>query len=117
MKEVRPGDVVFSYYKKVIAAIGIVRSVAYDSRRPDEYGNIGPEAHRRNPIGWRVRVCYHRLKNRISPKEHIEALRPLLPSRNRPLLANGNGRPVYLAKIDRLGRRLAALIGDEMDVQ
>ena len=111
MKEVRPGDVVFSYHK---AAIGIACSVAYDSRRPDECGNIGPESHRRNPIGWRVRVCYHRLKNRISPKEHIEALRSLLPSRYSPLRENGDGNRVYLAKIpDRLGRILAIMFGDD----
>ena len=112
MKLVKPGDVIFSFCDKVIKAIGIARSSAYPSPRPAEFGTAGPNW---NKIGWRVDVQYFPMNNRVSPKEHIEALRPLLPPRYSPLQTNGNGLQwVYLTAVSaEFAEALIGLIGDE----
>jgi putative restriction endonuclease len=41
MREVSPGDVVFSFSETLIAAIGIARSYCYESPKPTEFGTTG----------------------------------------------------------------------------
>jgi putative restriction endonuclease len=41
MREVSPGDVVFSFVDTFIAAIGIVQSYCWESPKPTEFGTIG----------------------------------------------------------------------------
>jgi putative restriction endonuclease len=38
MREVSPGDIVFSFADTKISAIGIVESYCYESPRPEEFG-------------------------------------------------------------------------------
>jgi putative restriction endonuclease len=66
-------------------------------------------------IGWRLRVRFTKLLNRIRPKEHMGLLRPLLPGRYSPLQPTGNGlQSVYLASLpEMLAEALVALIGAE----
>jgi putative restriction endonuclease len=94
MREVSPGDIIFSFVDTRIAAIGIARSYCWESPKPQEFGSAGQNWE---DIGWKVRVEFVPLNNRIRPKDHIEVLRPLLPERYSPLQANGNGiQSVYL---------------------
>jgi len=93
MREVAPGDLVFSFVDTRIVAIGIAESYCYESPKPEEFGGAGPNWE---AIGWRLRVRFARLVNRIRPKEHMELLRPLLPERYAPLQGNGNGNSVCL---------------------
>src|SRR5215472_9172006 len=53
MREVAPGDVVFSYAGGVIQAFGVAQTHCYTSPRPNEFGHIG-EAW--DELGWRVDV-------------------------------------------------------------
>lgn len=53
MRVVKPGDLVFSFCDTLIKAIGIVRSYCFESPKPAEFGNAGPNW---NQIGWRVEV-------------------------------------------------------------
>lgn len=41
MKEVAPGDTVFSYWKGAIRAYGTLRSFGYDAPKPAEFGDAG----------------------------------------------------------------------------
>ncbi len=41
MREVAPGDLVFSFVDTRIIAVGIVRSYCYESPKPIEFGAIG----------------------------------------------------------------------------
>ena len=41
MREVTPGDLVFSFVDTRIIAVGIVRSYCYESPKPIEFGAIG----------------------------------------------------------------------------
>src|SRR5207302_33240 len=112
MREVAPGDLVFSFVDTRIAAIGTVVSFCYESPKPDEFGEVG---FYWEAVGWRVRVNFTRLLKAIRPKDHIELLRPLLPSRYSPLQSSGNGiQSVYLTELPQdLAETVIGLIGPE----
>jgi len=112
MREVAPGDMVFSFEGTFIRAIGIARSNAYESPKPAEFGNAGPNW---DAIGWRVDVNFHQFKNQIRPSDHMSRLQPLLPPRYSPLQENGRGNQgVYLTFVPpQLADALLKIIGLE----
>jgi hypothetical protein len=115
MREVAPGDLVFSFVDTRIVAIGTVASYCYESPKPAEFGEVGLNWE---AIGWRVRVNFVSLLNKIRPKDHIDLLRGLLPSRYSPLQDSGNGiQSVYLTEVpNALAEVLIGLIGKEAAV-
>jgi hypothetical protein len=54
MREVAPGDIVFSFFDTRIAALGIVGGFCRESPKPEEFGNAGANW---SQIGWRVGVA------------------------------------------------------------
>ena len=113
MREVAPGDLIFSFAGTWIKAIGVARSNAYPAPKPVEFGETG--AHW-DQIGWRVDVAFHMLQTGgIRPSAHMPLLAPLLPARYAPLQANGAGlQNLYLTRIDApLASMLIDLIGPE----
>jgi putative restriction endonuclease len=112
MREVAPGDVVFSFYDTRVAALGIVSGYCRESPKPEEFGTAGTNW---SQIGWRVGVRWQRLTNTIRPKDHIARLRPDLASRYAPLTPEGNGlQSVYLTQVSAsLASTLFTLIGKE----
>jgi putative restriction endonuclease len=112
MREVSPGDVVFSFYDTRIAALGIVTGYCHESPKPEEFGHAGTNW---SQIGWRVNVQWQRLAIPVRPKDHMDRLRPELPAQYSPLLPNGNGlQSVYLTAVNPgLAAALRALIGAE----
>ena len=82
MREVAPGDIIFSFRDTRIAALGIARSYCYESPKPTEFGTAGSywEA-----IGWKIDVSFRELDNRIHPKSHIGERRLLLPAKYPPV--------------------------------
>ena len=99
MREVAPGDIVFSFCDTRIAALGIVSGYCRESPKPEEFGTAGTNW---SQIGWRVGVRWQRLSNAIRPKDHIARLRPDLASKYAPLTPDGNGlQSVYLTEISR----------------
>lgn len=112
MREVAPGDVIFSFADTYIKAIGIAISHGYEAPKPLEFGQAG--AYWDN-IGWRVDVGFSELRGPIKPAEHMLQLGPKLPERYAPLQANGNGlQGVYLTLLpDDFAVALVDLIGRE----
>lgn len=112
MREVAPGDIVFSFCDTRIAALGIVSGYCRESPKPEEFGNAGTNW---SQIGWRVGVRWQRLSNAIRPKDHIARLRPDLANKYAPLTQDGNGlQSVYLTMVSpALASTLFALIGNE----
>jgi putative restriction endonuclease len=112
MREVSPGDVIFSFSDTRIAAIGIAQSYCWESPKPLEFGQSGRNWEN---VGWRVRVHFSELGNQIRPKDHMELLRPLLPARYSPLQPTGNGlQSVYLTELQApLAEVLLGLVGAE----
>lgn len=112
MREVAPGDIVFSFCDTRIAALGIVTSYCRESPKPEEFGNAGTNW---SQIGWRVGVRWQQLANAIRPKDHISRLRPDLANKYAPLTPDGNGlQSVYLTQVSAgLASTLFSLIGRE----
>ena len=112
MRDVAPGDVVFSFKATQIAAISVALSAAYEAPKPEEFGNSGQNWSK---IGWKIRVRYTRISNPIRPADHMNLLTPNLPAKYSPLLPNGNGlQSVYLAAIpDKMAQALIGLIGHQ----
>jgi len=113
MREVAPGDLIFSFMGTRILAVGIAQSYCWESPKPLEFGTAGQNWEN---IGWKVKVSFTELANKIRPKDHIEILRPLLPERYSPLQPNGNGlQSLYLTEVPTaLAEVLAGLIGQEV---
>ena len=114
MRKVAPGDIIFSFVDTRIHAIGIAQSYCWESPKPLEFGNAGQNWEN---IGWKVKVAFTELANRIRPKDHIEVLRSLLPEKYSPLQPNGNGlQSVYLAEVPtRFAEVVMGLIGQEVE--
>lgn len=112
MREVSPGDVVFSFADTLIKSIGIARSHAYEAPKPLEFGSTGAYWEL---IGWRVDVGFTELRLPIRPVEHMHVLAPLLPAKYAPLQSNGRGlQGVYLTHLpETLAFAVIDLIGAE----
>jgi hypothetical protein len=112
MREVAPGDVIFSFADAHIKAIGLVASYAYEAPKPMEFGTAGAYWER---IGWRVDVGFTQLRLPIRPSENMAVLRALLPSRYAPLRPDGAGlQNLYLTTISEpFAAALIDLIGAE----
>ncbi len=113
MREVAPGDLIFSFVDTRILSVGIAQSYCWESPKPEEFGNAGQNWE---DVGWKVQVHFTELSNKVRPKDHIEILRPLLPNRYSPLQPNGNGlQSVYLTELPTpLAEVLMGLIGQEV---
>lgn len=112
MREVAPGDLIFSFVDTRIIAIGIAKSYCWECPKPTEFGSAGQNWEN---VGWRVNVSFVPLLNKIRPKEHMGVLRPFLPDRYSPLQANGNGlQGIYLTELSQdFVAVLGGLIGEE----
>lgn len=99
MREVAPGDLIFSFRDRTIAALGFATSNCYEAPKPGEFGSAGKNWEQ---VGWRADVDYTAIEIPITPKQHIKKIRPLLPEKYSPLQHNGDGlQSVYLAEISR----------------
>jgi putative restriction endonuclease len=109
MRQVSPGDIVFSFCDTLIKAIGVVTGDAQTGPKPD-FGTAGANWSQE---GWFVPIDYCVLNNQIRPKDNIDILRPFLPTRYSPLQMTGDGlQSVYLAEIPTpMAEALIALIG------
>lgn len=112
MREVAPGDVVFSFADSRIKAMGIIVSHGYEAPKPCEFGKSGANW---GVIGWRVDVAFREFTHAIRPSDYMDRLGPLLPSRYAPLLLDGRGlQSVYLTLLpENFALTLADLIGHE----
>ena len=113
MREVAPGDLIFSFMDKRILAIGIAQSYCWESPKPLEFGTAGQNWE---DIGWKVTVKFTEVENKVRPKDHMAVLGPLLPEKYAPLRPNGNGlQSVYLTELpEAFAEVLMGLIGREV---
>jgi hypothetical protein len=111
MKEVKVGDIIFSFCDTYIRAIGVAIGEAETSAKPDFMGAGASWS----TDGWLVPVEFKELDLKIRPKDHIALLRPHLPEKYSPLQHSGDGlQSVYLASIPApMADVLIELLGDE----
>ena len=62
MREVAPGDIIFSFADGAVRGFGMARTHCYTSPRPDEFGHIGQAW---NEVGWRVDVDFQKFTDPI----------------------------------------------------
>lgn len=112
MREVAPGDLIFSFADTLIRAIGIAKSTCYECPKPHEFGTVGAYWEQ---VGWKVEVEFRPLPKPIRPVDHMGTLRPTLPEKYSPLSQDGRGsQSVYLTAVPpNMARALAGLIGRE----
>lgn len=113
MREVAPGDLIFSVADTFIRAIGVARSYCYECPKPAEFGTAGMYW---DNVGWRIDVLFRERQQPIRPREHMDVLAPLLPGRYAPLRPNGDGlQSVYLTELSpEFALALAALVGRDV---
>jgi putative restriction endonuclease len=113
MREAAPGDLVLCFEGTYIRAAAVVRSYAYESPKPSEFGSAGLNWQQ---IGWKVDVQYFDLINAIRPTEHMSVIAPQLPPRYAPLMPDGRGlQAIYLTAIPpALMEVFATLIDTEL---
>ncbi len=97
-----------SYAGRLIKAIGLVTAPCLEARKPSEFGSAGDSW---SDTGWEVPIDWELLDQPIRPKDYLELFAPLLPSKNSPLQASGNGNQgCYLASIsEALGNLVLSL--------
>ncbi len=127
MTQVEPGDVVFSYYETLVQAVGIAQSRAITAPKPDGFVSSW------DSIGWLVEVDFMPALSPFRPRDHIEELQGLLPTRYSPLRSTGDGLQgvyltecstelatalLHLAKMDRPGSldSVLPIPSDELDL-
>ena len=112
MREVAPGDVVFSYADGLIKAVGIAASHAYEAPKPLEFGQSGAYWEK---IGWRVDVKFTELLGPVKPSQHMDQLNRHMPQKYAPLQADGSGlQSVYLTLLpEKFAETLVDLVGRE----
>lgn len=112
MREVSPGDLIFSFVDTRIVAVGIAKSYCWECPKPSEFGSVGQNWEN---IGWRINVSFSRFLNQIRPKDHMAILRSVLPDKYSPLQHNGNGlQSIYLTELSQnFAEVLTGLIGEE----
>jgi hypothetical protein len=100
MREVCPGDKIFSYASG-IRGLGTARSHCYTCPRPNQFGHVG-EAW--DTVGQRVDVEFTPFRKAVRPKEHITLLGPLLLNEAfAPLRPTGDGlQHIYLTTVSSM---------------
>lgn len=111
MKELVAGDVIFSFCDTRIRAIGVASGRVQTAPKPD----FGASGVNWSKEGWLVPVEFRELSNPIRPKDHIDSIRPHLPSKYSPLQATGDGlQSVYLTAVpEAMAKELIRLIGPQ----
>ena len=112
LRQLRPGDLVFSFKDTYISAIGVVQKLAEPMVKPD-FGNHGQNWA---DLGWGVNTEYIELVNPFKPSELMDLIDPLLPEKYSPLQpGTGKGNQIYLTEIPaRLGDLLFQLSKEDI---
>ncbi|WP_312431383.1 HNH endonuclease [Achromobacter sp.] len=94
--KVLPGDMIISYAKQHVRAVGIATTAAFDSPPKPGYAENGWK-----DLGWEVTVKWEMLPLPFSLKPFVETISPFLASKNAPLKPNGDAQLAYLTSISR----------------
>jgi putative restriction endonuclease len=90
-----PGDIVFSYVKQCIPAVGVARSKGYEHPRP----TLFKPGEKWQNDGYRVDVDYRDVSPPLSIATVLSDLLPLLPGKYSPLTRSGGGAQGYCFEI------------------
>ncbi len=115
VREVQPGDIVFSYANAQLQGFGYAKTYGYSCPRPDEFGQVGEAWDVR---GWRADVDFRRFESPVKPTDYTGRFGPLLPNRYSPIRANGYGNQgAYFSEIPELLANLIFELADPILAQ
>ncbi len=98
MRRASPGDFVLSYAGQSINYVGRVTEFAFTAPKPAEFGTTGGNW---SDEGWLLPVFWTPLSRPVNPRELLDTIGPLLPTRYSPISpTTGYGnQKAYLAAI------------------
>ena len=103
-------DVVFSYFKSAIGAVGVVTDEAIGSSKPD-FGNVGQHW---SEDGWEVLVNYEPLKQPVDPRLLLDLFNQSHGS-HAPMNEQGRVNQAYLFSLtEPFGNALLRICGVEI---
>jgi hypothetical protein len=110
-----PGEVVFSYTDGRIAAVGVVIDRVRTAPSPAGSGEAAKPGQ--TDAGGLLPVRFELLSQPLVPKDQMTRLAPLLPVKDSPIRASGDGYPgVYLAEIPPpMAAVLRELLGGQVE--
>jgi putative restriction endonuclease len=109
-----PGDVVFYCAAGTITAIGVVLERARGASVPAQPN--GQVQSGQTDDGWLAAIRFVELAQPLRPKDHLAAIKPLLPKRQSPLRVSGESNPIYLAEIPAaMTQVLRALLNGQVE--
>lgn len=112
LREIRTGDLVFSYAKGHVRGGGLALSDCYSFPQPEEFGRSGIAW---NDSGWRADIAFKPFEQPLDMKKFPSQLPPLLPKKYSPIRADGRGnQPAYFCEI---GANLALFVLQHADHQ
>ena len=108
------GEIVFVHSGGRIGMLGLVAGAAFPARQVRSGSRHGV---RRGTAGWRLPIHFEELLQPLRPKDHLAALKALLPAQHSPLRASGDANStVYLTHIDeRVAGLLRRLLGGQVE--
>ena len=106
MRDVQPGDIVFSYVRKQIIAVSVAKTIALNAPRPDGFDETWQKD------GWLVELSCQELDAGPRIPNILSELQHLLPDHYSPLTSSGRGNQGYLFRLPpRAGRYLLEKTG------
>ncbi len=112
---VQRGDLIFACADGAVRGIGVALRPAIEAVRPQELASSGKPA---GPVqGWYLPVRFFELAVPLNPREHIEALKPVLPAELSPLRSTGARNPVvYLTPVSAaMAEVLRGLLAEQLE--
>jgi putative restriction endonuclease len=110
MREVQPGDLVYSYANAAVQGFGFATTHCYSCPKPDDFGKVGDAWDLK---GWRVDVNFQKFDSPLRTADHSPAIAALLPSKYSPIKADGFGNQgAYFAQISEALALLIAGLAD-----
>ena len=110
LTRVNVGDIVISFAEGVIKFIGVVTHSCVEAPIPKTHKKT---ANYWGESGWQVSIEWVPLTTWLCPKNFLERIVPLLPSKHSPIKKNGDGNLCYLSSISpELGKVILDLLAD-----
>lgn len=111
VREVAPGDVIFSFADARIQGFGFAKTHCYSCPRPNEFGRIGDSW---DHSGWRVDIAFQNLVAPFRPIDYKDLFAPLLPKKYSPIRSEtGYGNQgAYFSEVTKAIALLIANLSD-----
>jgi len=110
LTRVKVGDIVISFAEGVIKSIGVVTHSCVEAPIPETHKKT---AAYWGASGWQVSIEWVPLTTWLCPKDFLDRIVPLLPSKHSPIKKNGDGNLCYLSRISpELGMIILDLLAD-----